>query len=323
VSAPGEAEFPTFGASAAEAASAPMVFPTPTRTRVPETAPASEASPVVLSQMQLDAMIATAVASALGSQAQVVTVIVTATPAPQPPPTATRIPTATATSTPTAVITETVSPEPTATAKFRITLVAENDEVVSINDAAEAAPTPLPDDAYGETGDVDSPTPTSTATNTPSPTATPEAHCDFADGAYSAIKGNITRYGEKVYHTPESRYFTATKIDEDAGERWFCKEAEALAAGWISYETYSKRTRSPEPQGASGGGGSSSGYSGECEFSGTSEPVIKGNIGSSGDRIYHTPESSYYSRTVIDESQGERWFCTTDEAEDAGWRAPR
>jgi endonuclease YncB( thermonuclease family) len=49
---------------------------------------------------------------------------------------------------------------------------------------------------------------------------------------------------------------------------------------------------------------------------------IKGNISSSG-RIYHPPWSPWYSRTKIDESKGERWFCSESEAVEAGWRAPR
>lgn len=58
-----------------------------------------------------------------------------------------------------------------------------------------------------------------------------------------------------------------------------------------------------------------------CDYSGTAETVIKGNIGS-GEKIFHTPESSYYSRTLIDLDAGERWFCTVHEAMTAGWRAP-
>ena len=50
--------------------------------------------------------------------------------------------------------------------------------------------------------------------------------------------------------------------------------------------------------------------------------VIKGNISSSG-KIYHTPESPWYSRTKINTQKGERWFCSEAEAEAAGWRAPR
>jgi endonuclease YncB( thermonuclease family) len=48
---------------------------------------------------------------------------------------------------------------------------------------------------------------------------------------------------------------------------------------------------------------------------------IKGNIGSNG-RIYHVPGSAAYDRTQIDESRGERWFCTEAEARAAGWRPP-
>jgi endonuclease YncB( thermonuclease family) len=50
---------------------------------------------------------------------------------------------------------------------------------------------------------------------------------------------------------------------------------------------------------------------------------IKGNINGAGERIYHVPGSSSYEETVVDESKGERWFCTEAEARAAGWRAPR
>jgi hypothetical protein len=48
--------------------------------------------------------------------------------------------------------------------------------------------------------------------------------------------------------------------------------------------------------------------------------VIKGNIGSSGERIYHMPGQRYYDKTQIDSSKRERWFCTEQEAVVAGWR---
>lgn len=60
---------------------------------------------------------------------------------------------------------------------------------------------------------------------------------------------------------------------------------------------------------------------GECQYSGTSEPVIKGNISQrTGERIYHVPGGEFYDATVIDEAAGERWFCTESDALDAGWR---
>lgn len=46
------------------------------------------------------------------------------------------------------------------------------------------------------------------------------------------IKGNINRKGVKIYHAPWSRSYTRTKINTGKSERWFCSEAEALAAGW-------------------------------------------------------------------------------------------
>lgn len=46
------------------------------------------------------------------------------------------------------------------------------------------------------------------------------------------IKGNITAKGEKVYHTTESPFYAKTSINTSKGERWFCTEKEAKAAGW-------------------------------------------------------------------------------------------
>lgn len=49
--------------------------------------------------------------------------------------------------------------------------------------------------------------------------------------------------------------------------------------------------------------------------------TIKGNISvSSGERIYHVPGQAFYDETEISPEYGERWFCTEDEATEAGWR---
>lgn len=45
------------------------------------------------------------------------------------------------------------------------------------------------------------------------------------------IKGNISKNG-KIYHPPWSPWYNRTKINIAKGERWFCDEAEAIAAGW-------------------------------------------------------------------------------------------
>jgi len=47
---------------------------------------------------------------------------------------------------------------------------------------------------------------------------------------------------------------------------------------------------------------------------------IKGNVSSDGEKIYHVPGCQSYSKTVISEGSGERWFCSEQEALQAGWR---
>jgi len=49
--------------------------------------------------------------------------------------------------------------------------------------------------------------------------------------------------------------------------------------------------------------------------------TIKGNINSSSkEKIYHMIGCASYEKTQIDLSQGERMFCTEQEALEAGWR---
>jgi endonuclease YncB( thermonuclease family) len=45
------------------------------------------------------------------------------------------------------------------------------------------------------------------------------------------IKGNISKNGQ-IYHVPGQEYYTATRINLAKGERWFCSERDARAAGW-------------------------------------------------------------------------------------------
>ena len=56
---------------------------------------------------------------------------------------------------------------------------------------------------------------------------------------------------------------------------------------------------------------------GKCDFSGTAEPAIKGLL--AGERIYLVPANQTYFTTSINETQGDRWFCTELEAVAAGW----
>jgi endonuclease YncB( thermonuclease family) len=46
------------------------------------------------------------------------------------------------------------------------------------------------------------------------------------------IKGNVNRKGERIYHLPGQLNYAQIDMTKGLGERWFCTEAEAEAAGW-------------------------------------------------------------------------------------------
>lgn len=47
-----------------------------------------------------------------------------------------------------------------------------------------------------------------------------------------AIKGNINAKGVRIFHVAGQKYYDRTRISASKGERWFCSEAAARAAGW-------------------------------------------------------------------------------------------
>ena len=58
-----------------------------------------------------------------------------------------------------------------------------------------------------------------------------------------------------------------------------------------------------------------------CDYSHTAQAVIKGNIeANSGERIYYVPGTFFYSTTVVSLGEGDRLFCTEEEARAAGWK---
>ena len=75
----------------------------------------------------------------------------------------------------------------------------------------------------------------------------------------------------------------------------------------------------------SSGGGTESSTPFECIGGCATLPdpscVIKGNVNSKGEKIYHVPGGSFYDRTDIKPEEGDRWFCTAEEARNAGFRA--
>jgi endonuclease YncB( thermonuclease family) len=109
------------------------------------------------------------------------------------------------------------------------------------------------------------------------------------------------------------REFSSDYVDEE-------NEARAARRGaWAGEFTApwdARRGSDAQPrQAPSGDGGAVS----DCRGTG-----IKGNISrNGGERIYHVPGSSSYDETRIDVANGERWFCTEEDARRAGWRPRR
>ena len=102
-------------------------------------------------------------------------------------------------------------------------------------------------------------------------------------------------------------------------DRFLVVQREAQASGvglWGSEPVAVESTPIPTEATAPAGGSCSQG----CEAS-SQGCEIKGNINSEGEKIYHEPGFRDYNKTKIDPAKGERWFCTSTEAESNGWRA--
>jgi micrococcal nuclease len=122
------------------------------------------------------------------------------------------------------------------------------------------------------------------------------------------VNGDLVRHGYAVSkaYPPDTKYQAALNADQE--------EAKQGGAGlWVACADATPFV-SPTQTAPAGSGTE------VCEFSGTNQAVIKGNISSSDAKIYHVPGQQSYDETSISESRGERWFCTEAEAVAAGWR---
>jgi len=74
-------------------------------------------------------------------------------------------------------------------------------------------------------------------TATPVPYYSPSNFRGNTNNSYNqncTIKGNVSwrNNDEKIYHCPNWRDYNRTSIDYEDGDRWFCSEQEAIAAGF-------------------------------------------------------------------------------------------
>lgn len=165
--------------------------------------------------------------------------------------------------------------------------------------------------------------------------------CQTPDGATWSCGGEATGH---LATLTEGRTVVCEALDRDAYGRVIGRcsadgtdlAAQMVSAGlaW-SYRKYSKDYADIEDAARAQGIGvwssdnqapwdyRANGWNRAADVSPREGCPIKGNISRKGERIYHTPWSPSYAKTVIDESAGERWFCDEAEAQAAGWRAPK
>ena len=98
--------------------------------------------------------------------------------------------------------------------------------------ASEPATNPARVVATAPSGNTPRPPPVApTSARKPTTSTTPAPVTGESESCL--IKGNISvATGEKIYHVPGQRDYEKTVITQSKGERWFCSEAEAVAAGW-------------------------------------------------------------------------------------------
>ncbi len=123
------------------------------------------------------------------------------------------------------------------------------------------------------------------------------------------IKGNIARKKKRLYYIATHRSYKQVKINRK-GERWFCTEAEARAAGWTAAPA-SKRRKWTQP------------IHDTADYvvpTGIEKPGcdIKGNV-SRDARRYHMRGTLHYAETKVSKVDGDQWFCSEQEAHAAGF----
>ena len=179
----------------------------------------------------------------------------------------------------------------------------------------------------------------------PTPTKAPEIATVTTSTSMNVRSGPGTNY--PVSQTlPENT--TVLGMGLNASETWVQIELTSGELGWVSVDFVTidnvenlsivsnipptPVSASPSEQPSSSGGtesgsGSSSGNTdnpfqcvGGCATPPDPSCAIKGNVNSSGEKIYHVPGGSFYNRTDIKPEEGDRWFCTEAEAQNAGFR---
>lgn len=133
------------------------------------------------------------------------------------------------------------------------------------------------------------------------------------------VEGRIVELEKDVSETDKyGRLLRYVYIDEIFANRHLIGQGYAHASSYPPDIKYQDNLVNAEQEARENNRGLWSGCAGDQPQ--LADCPIKGNISSSGEKIYHLPGQKYYDKTVIDESRGERWFCSEEEAQSVGWR---
>lgn len=250
---------------------------------------------------------------------------VTYTPTVTPTPTETPLPTATSTSTDT--------PLPTATSTSTDTPLPTNTSTVTPIPSV----TPLPTDTP-----LSTPTSIPLPTNTSVPTvaakpqngqflANQSANLRSGPGTDYGVVGNVAvndglqvigQSGDGSWYQLANGAWIAAFLVNGDGSGVAIVSAPALPV----QATLEPAAIAPAPASApstSWDDGDPFVCNGGCAVPPDPSCAIKGNVNSRGDKIYHAPGFRDYEKTDVKPEEGDRWFCTEEEAIAAGFRAPK
>ena len=118
---------------------------------------------------------------------------------------------------------------PSATASPSVELGVEESQQTTPQARPPEPSTPEPSSPEPSTLEPSTPEPSTPEVQTPTSTRI----CDYSATADPVIKGNVGfDSGERIYHVPGGEFYEEAVINPSYGERWFCTEADAIAAGW-------------------------------------------------------------------------------------------
>lgn len=244
--------------------------------------------------------------------------------------------------------TQTVTATPTASKTTISTMT--NTSVQTATLLATITRTPIPTATNRATPTITNPAPTATdkviPTLTNSPTATrvagtvakQNANLRGGPGTDYGVLGTVTG-GETLlivgqnqdgsWYQLSSRAWIAAFLVEGATGGYAVIASEPTAAPTVAPTVGVEATAIPPvtaPVAAPSSGSDDTPF--VCN-GGCAEPppgstcVIKGNVNSNHEKIYHVPGGQSYEKTDIKPEEGDRWFCTPEEAIATGFRASK